>query len=307
MSNLVQQRIAKMLSENPVVLFMKGTPDQPRCGFSARAVDVLNAVAPGFEGVDVLSDEEIRAGIKAYGNWPTIPQLYVNGELVGGCDIIMQLHNSGELHQLLGVAQPARPEPRIDISAAAAQAIRAGMSDEPGLALHLRIDNKWQAHFQLANSEGHEVKASNQGIEVLMDLATAQRADGLKIDWVETLQGAGLRIQIPGAPAAVKAMSVRELALAMQTDQAPIIIDVRPEHDRLRVPFPARHRVLDQANVASLESLDKNQPVAFLCHFGNSSRQAADHFRSLGFAQVYNIEGGIDAYARDVDSNVQRY
>ena len=303
----VHQRIAAILQQHQVVLFMKGSPDQPRCGFSSKAADVLNSLTPGYLGVDVLSDDEIRQGIKTYGNWPTIPQLYVNGELVGGSDIMMQLYNTGELHQLLGVPAPDRSAPEIWISANAAQAIRAGMADEPELGLHLRIDGRWQASFQLAPIEAHQIKAQAEGIDVYMDVQTAQRAKGLRIDWVESMQGAGLSITNPNAPASVKPMSVKELVQALRSSTPPLVVDVRPEHDRLRAPFPLPADYLEGNRLAALEALDKTQPLAFLCHFGNSSRQAAEHFRGLGFTNIFNIEGGIDAYAREIDPAVVRY
>src|SRR2546423_10677976 len=89
---LVKQRIEQMLSENKIVLFMKGNPSFPQCGFSARAVAILRELSVKFYSVDVLEDEEIRQGIKEYGNWPTIPQLYVNKTLVGGSDIMMEMY-----------------------------------------------------------------------------------------------------------------------------------------------------------------------------------------------------------------------
>ena len=306
-NSAVHRQISSILASNPVVLFMKGTPEQPRCGFSAKSADVLNNLAPGFFGVDVLSDDDIRQGIKIYGNWPTIPQLYVKGELIGGSDIIMQLYNTGELHQLLGVAAPDRSAPEIFISAQAATAIRAGMADEPALGLHLRIDGRWQASFQLAPIEGHEIKAVAEDLNVYMDVQTAQRAKGLRIDWIESLQGSGLSITNPNAPSAVKPMTVSALVAALKSTRPPLVIDVRPEHDRLRAPFPLPSKVLEGNTLAALEALAKSPPLAFLCHFGNSSKQAAEHFKSLGFTEVFNVEGGIDAYAREIDASVVRY
>jgi monothiol glutaredoxin len=97
----VKARIEELLNTNKVVLFMKGSPQFPQCGFSARATAILNEVGTQFHAVDVLSDGEIRQGIKEYGNWPTIPQLYINKELVGGSDIMMEMFESGELKDLL--------------------------------------------------------------------------------------------------------------------------------------------------------------------------------------------------------------
>jgi monothiol glutaredoxin len=104
-----QDRIRSQVTGNPVVLYMKGTPQMPQCGFSAMAVQVLQACGvQQFASVNVLADPEIRQGIKQYANWPTIPQLYVNGEFVGGSDIMREMYQSGELQKLLeGVKQQA--------------------------------------------------------------------------------------------------------------------------------------------------------------------------------------------------------
>ena len=109
----VQERIQKLISENPVVLFMKGTPEFPQCGFSGQVVQILDYLGAPVVGVNVLEDAEIRQGIKEFANWPTIPQLYVKGEFVGGCDIAREMFQSGELQAMLteaGVAikQPAK-------------------------------------------------------------------------------------------------------------------------------------------------------------------------------------------------------
>ena len=101
MTNPAFERIETDIKANPVVLFMKGTPVFPQCGFSARVVQILSHMGVPFKGVNVLEDMEIREGIKAYTNWPTIPQLYVNGEFVGGCDIVMEMFQAGELQSML--------------------------------------------------------------------------------------------------------------------------------------------------------------------------------------------------------------
>ncbi|MCH8092629.1 MAG: Grx4 family monothiol glutaredoxin [Proteobacteria bacterium] len=97
----VAERIRSDLSENDVVLFMKGSPVFPQCGFSAAVVQVLTNLGVKFKGIDILADPELREGIKAFSNWPTIPQLYVKGEFVGGCDIVREMYATGELKELL--------------------------------------------------------------------------------------------------------------------------------------------------------------------------------------------------------------
>jgi monothiol glutaredoxin len=102
MDTALQTRIESTLSQAPVVLFMKGTKIFPQCGFSAKVVEILKEQAVDFRDVNILVDAELRQGLKEYANWPTFPQLYVNGKLVGGCDIVTSLHESGQLAEVLG-------------------------------------------------------------------------------------------------------------------------------------------------------------------------------------------------------------
>jgi len=97
----VLDRIRKTVTDNPVVLYMKGTPQFPMCGFSSRAAQALKAVGAQFASVNVLEDPEVRANLPRYSNWPTFPQLFINGELIGGCDILIELQDSGELAQMV--------------------------------------------------------------------------------------------------------------------------------------------------------------------------------------------------------------
>jgi monothiol glutaredoxin len=119
-TNPLRDAIREAIDENDIILFMKGTPEAPACGFSARTVAMLQSLGVPFAAVDVLPDPRIRQELSALSNWPTIPQLFVNGELVGGCDIVMEMYESGELHQALGLdnggsaapaPEPASPEP----------------------------------------------------------------------------------------------------------------------------------------------------------------------------------------------------
>ena len=110
MTDETQARIGDLVASNDVLLFMKGTPLFPQCGFSSRAIAILDRIGVAYESVDVLQDQGIRQGIKAFSDWPTIPQLYVKGEFVGGSDIMMEMYESGELAQLMaekGVAKAA--------------------------------------------------------------------------------------------------------------------------------------------------------------------------------------------------------
>ena len=108
----IREFIQQAIDENPVMLFMKGTPDQPACGFSMRSSAALNALGVRYAALDILPDPRIRQELSALSNWPTIPQLFVEGKLIGGCDIMLEMYESGELAELLGVEQPTEePEP----------------------------------------------------------------------------------------------------------------------------------------------------------------------------------------------------
>ena len=111
--NPIRDEISKAISEHEVILFMKGRPEQPMCGFSARTVAALDALGASYAAVDILPDPRIRQELSAISNWPTIPQLFVNGELVGGCDIVTEMYETGELAELLGVEQPEL-EPEVE-------------------------------------------------------------------------------------------------------------------------------------------------------------------------------------------------
>jgi monothiol glutaredoxin len=108
--NPMREAIQEAITQNPVILFMKGNPEAPACGFSARTVAILQSVGTRFAAVDILPDPRIRQELSAISNWPTIPQLFVDGELIGGCDIVSEMYQSGELQQALGLEAPPADE-----------------------------------------------------------------------------------------------------------------------------------------------------------------------------------------------------
>ena len=112
----VRNRIDHIIKNNPVILFMKGSRKQPQCGFSATVAGILDLFLQEYAHIDILQDEGLRQGIKEYSDWPTIPQLYVNGQFVGGCDIVKQMHAQGELFELLGIDKPSACEPSFAVT-----------------------------------------------------------------------------------------------------------------------------------------------------------------------------------------------
>ena len=298
--------IEAVLNAHPVVLFMKGNRSQPQCGFSARTAGILDTLLVDYATVDVLKDAALREAIKRYGQWPTIPQLYVDGELIGGCDIVGQLFDSGELYAVLDVEQPEAAAPRVGCSDAALGAIRNALEQEAGAALLLQISARWDTRLDLGPPREQAVRVDMCGVPLYMDPSTAQRADGLHIDLIDTLHGRSLHFDNPNAPPPVQAMSVVELKRRLDADLKLRLLDVRSPAERQAAHIAAAV-ALDEATETEVRSLPQDTPLVFHCHTGVRSRAAAERFRLLGFSNVYNLEGGIEAWSVEIDSSVPRY
>jgi monothiol glutaredoxin len=306
MSNdATRQKIDSLIASDRVVLFMKGNRRQPQCGFSATVVGILDELVPDYATVDVLSDPAIREGIKAYSSWPTIPQLYVAGEFVGGCDIVRELYGSGELHAKLGAPLPERVVPTLAVSDAAADFLRAQV-ERSGQVIHLRIDAQYDTRAYLGPVEPGEIEATANGVSVHFDRASAPRAEGLRIDYVETEHGHELAIENPNAPPAVHAIDAPELKALIDSGKPFHLYDVRTQEERDIAAIPGAVLV-DSGVAAEIEKLSKDALIVFHCHHGGRSAQAAEHFRKLGFRNLHNMTGGIDAWSRLVDPSVPRY
>lgn len=302
----LRTRIESTLTAHPVVLFMKGNRSQPQCGFSATVVGILDGLVDDYHTIDVLADQGIREGIKAFSEWPTIPQLYIGGEFIGGCDLVQQMYATGDLHRALGQEPVAIAPPTITLSEAAADTIRAVRDERPGMAVHLKIDKAWNHQFNLAPAKGHEISAVDGDIEILLDPASAKRADGLRLDLVETDDGPSFVIDNPNAPAPVRQMTVQELKVLRDAGEPVHLFDVR-EPAEAAIASISGARLLDEAAVAAIDALPRSALLVFHCHSGVRSQAAAEYFRGQGFSNVYNLEGGIDAWSQQIDSSVPRY
>jgi len=306
LSSELRERIESTIGRHPVVLFMKGSRTQPQCGFSATVVSILDGIVDDYHTVDVLSDPEIREGIKLFSEWPTIPQLYIDNEFVGGCDLVQQLYAAGDLHRALGAEPVTIEPPAVTISEAAAAALRDAASQRPDLAVHLKIDDAWNHQFNLAPARGHEIRAGDNGVEILFDAASAKRADGLRLDLVETDDGPGFVIDNPNSPAPVAQMSVGELKSRLDAGETLYLFDVREQAERDIAAIEGA-RLLDEAAVSFIDTLPRDATLVFHCHSGVRSQAAAEYFRGQGFTEVYNLAGGIDAWSREIDPSVPRY
>ena len=302
-----RKKIEQLVSSDSVVLFMKGSRSFPQCGFSASVVNILNTLIPKYTTVNILSDADVRSGMKEFSDWPTFPQLFVRGEFIGGADIVRQMHESGDLEKKLGDLVAAAKVPSVKVSERAAKELAEALKEgSPGDVIHLTITSSWEHQLDLGPKEASHVTVPAGPITVQLDRASAGRAEGVTIDFIEAADGAGFKIDNPNRPAMVKEISPKELKALLDSHKIEHLYDVRTDKER-GIAKIAGARQLDDATMAAIEALPKDTPLAFHCHHGGRSRGAAEHFLKLGFKNVYNMAGGIEAWSRDVDPSVPRY
>ena len=304
-SDQLRARFQDLVTTNKVVLFMKGTRGAPACGFSAACVQILDEMLPSYETVNVLTDPEVRDGIKEFTSWPTIPQLYISGQFVGGSDILREMHASGELGKLLGVTGEITL-PKITITPAAAKAIADASEDPVKDLLHVEISASFEYGLYFGPAEKGEVEIDASGLRLVMNRGSAQRGEGLVIDFVEGPDGGGFKMISPREPVRVKPLSVKDLKAWFDQKKAFELIDVRTVRERETASIQGS-KLLDDAGEKALAALDKNTLLVFQCHHGMRSRSAAEHYLTKGFKNLYNLTGGIDAWSQQIDPKVPRY
>ena len=310
MSNETQVRIESMVKEHKVLLFMKGTPQFPQCGFSATCIQILDGLGAKFQTVNVLADPAIRDGVKTYSNWPTIPQLYVEGEFLGGCDIMKQMSASGELatklKPYLAPVAPAK-EPKITVTPNAAKPLSDALVDAgTGQVIHLSCDARFQYDLSIGDARPGDFMVASNGVTVHVDKASSARLDGATIDFVSDASGGGFKIESPSEPAKVRGLSPKDLHAMMQRKEPLQLWDVRTAEERMTAQIEgARH--LDEAGMKALEQMPKDTVMVIHCHHGGRSQRAAEELIKGGWKKVYNLTGGIDAWSQAVDPKVPRY
>ncbi|HVS15076.1 MAG TPA: Grx4 family monothiol glutaredoxin [Thermoanaerobaculia bacterium] len=306
MEDQLRQRLSDLVASDQVVLFMKGNRQAPQCGFSAQVVQILDRLLPEYTTVDVLQDPELREGVKELSDWPTIPQLYVRGEFQGGCDIVREMYQAGELHYALGLERSEAVVPEVRMTPAAAELVREAQSRHGGGELHLSIDALFRHSLGFGPASGDEVQVEVEGVSVLLDPDSSVRAHGLMIDVQEGPHGRGLRIDNPNSPPPVGQMSVQELAALRERGEPLRLIDVRTPEERERAALEGSE-LFDAALERELVELDKDTRLVFLCHHGNRSQIAAQRFAARGFRNLHNVAGGLEAWSREIDPSVPRY
>jgi monothiol glutaredoxin len=294
-----------LVRSDEVVLFMKGNRRFPQCGFSATVVGILDGMISTYRTVNILEDGELREGMKEFSNWPTFPQLYVKGEFVGGCDIVKAMADSGELQKLLEIQEKPVEPPALTITAAAADAFREAGSDDANDVLRLEIDAAYECDLHFGPKSAGDLEVTSNGVALWVARGSAARANGITIDFVRGPRGMGFKIDNPNAPPRVKPIGAKELKALLDLGKVELF-DVRPDAERARASIPQAKK-LDAAGQKHLFALPKSAPIALHCHHGTRSRSAAEELVREGFTNVYNLEGGIEAWSREVDPSVPHY
>jgi monothiol glutaredoxin len=280
---------------------MKGTRHAPRCGFSARVVDLLDTYLDAWTSVDILADADLREAIKEHTRWPTIPQIFVDGVFIGGADIAAELEQSGELAATLG-SQGAITAPRVTLTPTAREAL-AGVLAGHDAALRVTVSSSFQYDLQFEAPRPGDVVVSSDGLRVALDRASARRADGMTIDFIAGDDGGGLLVNNPREPRAVQQASPAEVRAWLDEDDGLLLVDVRPPWERSMAAVPGAAGL----ETISLDELPRDTALAFLCHHGVRSQAAAEAALAMGFAHVFNVSGGIDAWSTSVDPSIPRY
>jgi len=299
----LQARIQTAIDQNEVLLFLKGTRQAPSCGFSSRTVEILDSLLPQYATVDVLAHPDVREAIKEFSAWPTIPQLFIRGEFVGGADIVEAMYESGALHEKLRVETSGAP--KLEVTERAARALREyiGGSDEVVL---LEVDREFQAALSIGPKPEGAMAIATEGVTICLDRLSASRSDGTRIDFVETADGPAFKVENPNEPPRVRPLSVQALKSKMDRGDTFRLVDVRSpgEWETARIEGA---QLLDAALHEQLLDLPPSTTLIFQCHHGHRSQRAAEQFLARGFREVFNLTGGIDAWSLEVDPNVPRY
>jgi len=218
---------------------------------------------------------------------------------------VKEMYAAGDLQKKLGVTEQVVAAPKITLDPRAAKAIKEA-DEGNGEHLRLEIGAQFQYELYFGPKQAGDIVVVTDGLTVLFDKASAKRADGISINWVDTADGGAFKIENPNEPARVKNLTATELKAWMDEGKSFELIDVRGDDER-NIAKIDRARALDVEGEKHLAGLDKKTAIVFQCHHGMRSKSAAERFLREGFSNVYNLEGGIEAWSQKVDTKVPRY
>ncbi len=281
------EQVEAAISSDDVVVFMKGTREAPSCGFSAQIVEVLNHLLPNYSTFDVRNDPLLRQAVKSRSGWPTFPQLYIRGEFVGGSDIAKELFVTGELAARLGLARTELPDPELRVSRPALDALERLAAGEP---IRLELDAQGDANLSVSTKQPSDIEIPVERVRFVLDVLTASRVDGLRIDYVS--EPGGFVLTRP-TTVGLSAPQVAEMLASEQN--APLLVDCRTLAEFRQATLPkAEHLTRDLLH--SLSTGAEGRRVVFFCRNGNRAQNVAEHFSIMWAKPALYLKGGLEGW-----------
>ena len=315
-----KEAVKDVVTEDKIVVFAKGTKEMPRCGFSARAIQVVESVGKPFKVVDILSDPSIRPALVAFSSWPTTPQVYLDGEFLGGSDIIMELYESGELQKKIASSygeefKEVQDNQRVDVTDEALGKVKEFMeTDLEFLRLSVQVkdgDRAYSLELDSHTSAAADLKWKVKGLTVIVAKAMSELFDKLEVSWVNKDGNEGFAVKEVGNPPALPIpidIDKADLARLMRSeikDGKLWIVDVREDdewksgHGEEAVHLPLSRLEKEWKD----KGFDSKDTLVFYCAAGKRSLSAANHFRhKLGFPNTRSLVGGIGNYPSNIIS-----
>ncbi len=304
----IKEKIINYINREKIALFIKGTPQEPQCGFSAKIIEILDFFVSDYVSINVLEDEQVRNGIKEYSNWPTIPQLYVDQKFIGGSDVVSQMYDNGELLELFNIKKISKNFIfNIKITNDAKNKFINFLQNNNKISyFRLTINAKFEHKLSISILKQNDVISKNNDISLILDPVSATRVNNIIIDYKQIGFKEGFKIINPNKPPKIKQINALELKRKIDNKDKLMVFDVRTKEEwdivHIKNTYFFRDFSSEQKN-----KLNKHKMIVFLCHHGMRSQRIAESFRMNGFTNVYNLIGGIDEWSRNIDTTLVRY
>ncbi|MDF1663027.1 MAG: Grx4 family monothiol glutaredoxin [Planctomycetota bacterium] len=315
-----KEAVKDVVTEDKIVVFAKGTKEVPRCGFSARAIQVVQSAGKPFKVVDILSDPSIRPALVAFSSWPTTPQVYLDGEFLGGSDIILELHESGELQKKIANSygeeyKEVQDNQRVEVTDEAVKMVKEFMeTDADFLRLSVQVKEGARAYsleLDSHTSAATDLKWKVKGLTVIVAKTMSELFEKLEVSWVNKDGNEGFAVKEIGNPPALPVpidIDKADLARLMRSEikEGKLwIVDVREDdewksghgEEAVHLPLSRLEKVWKDAG------FDPKDTLVFYCAAGKRSLSAANHFRhKLGYPNTRSLVGGIGNYPSNIIS-----
>jgi len=289
MTEELRAKLQSMVDSHDVVLFMKGTRQQPQCGFSNRVVSILEELEIDYQTYNVFSDPDIRSGMKDFSMWPTFPQLYIKQEFVGGCDLVTEMMQSGELPGMLGVTLEDVEPPTVHCSPNILNLFKESLATHGG-GIHIDVSKNFQYDIFIGPKSNGQVESIVDGVPFYFSRGSAKRANGISLDFKDGDNG-GVLIDNPNEPK-FEDIAVSDVEAWVADNPTAKVYQIGVTAEQV-LPFAT---LLDANAHQEIGQLPKDHPIAFMCVMGVRSQHAAKDLAFQGYSNVFNIVGGLTAW-----------